>query len=399
VFEDFINALRNFKSNKTRTLLSLLGIIIGVASVIMVTTIGQSANEDVRRTLGSTGLDVVQIRGGWSRSRSQDIVFDEHFRTELESSIPGIREILFNNDFSGSLWNGGIDLAISLRAVEQPYFSVMEGALDYGRFFSASEQALGAQKIILGSEVVRYLFPGGDALGKTLILRMDTYQMGFEVVGVLLESSSASFMGSLDESAFVPRPVYTRKINPQRGAADSIFIQALDQNMTSRIQADLEQLAMEKSGGNPQALNVFSMQTLLEQYNQITQSMNLLLSGIAGISLLVGGIGIMNIMIVTVTERRREIGIRKALGASPGAIRLQFLVESATITLLGGIIGILLGVLLSAVVVSSFGWPLAINWQNCFIAFLFSAVVGIFFGLHPAIRAAKLDPVEALGGE
>ncbi|MDR2101316.1 MAG: FtsX-like permease family protein, partial [Treponema sp.] len=125
----------------------------------------------------------------------------------------------------------------------------------------------------------------------------------------------------------------------------------------------------------------------------------LLLSGIAGISLLVGGIGIMNIMIVTVTERKREIGIRKALGASPAAIRLQFLTESASLTLFGGIIGIILGLIFSFLVVLSFNWAFAIQWGNCFIAFIFSAVVGIFFGLHPAIRAARLDPVEALAGE
>jgi putative ABC transport system permease protein len=141
------------------------------------------------------------------------------------------------------------------------------------------------------------------------------------------------------------------------------------------------------------------MQTLLEQNAQVTGSINLLLSGIAGISLLVGGIGIMNIMIGTVTERRREIGIRKALGAGPAAIRTQFLVESATITLAGGILGIILGILLSAVIVSTFDWILVIRWSNCLAAFVFSAVVGIFFGLHPAIRAAKLDPVEALAGE
>ena len=138
------------------------------------------------------------------------------------------------------------------------------------------------------------------------------------------------------------------------------------------------------------------MQSILDQYNQITSSLNLLLSGIAGISLLVGGIGIMNIMIVTVTERKKEIGIRKALGASPAAIRVQFLVESAAITLAGGIVGITIGLCLSAVIVSSFDWPLVIQWRNCLAAFTFSAVVGIFFGLHPALRAAKLDPVEAL---
>jgi putative ABC transport system permease protein len=258
---------------------------------------------------------------------------------------------------------------------------------------------MGLQKIILGVEPVRYLFPGGDALGKTIVVQMDGYQMGFEVIGVLAEVKDSTGFANPNQTAYVPRSLYTRKLNPKSTTAGNAFIQAVDQNHTTAIQRAVEQLGREKSGGSETALWAFSMQTYLEQYNQVTGTITLLLSGIAGISLLVGGIGIMNIMIVTVTERKREIGIRKALGATPGAIRLQFLVESATLTLFGGILGIILGLLLSALVVSTFNWILEIEWQNCIAAFVFSAVVGIFFGIHPAIRAAKLDPVEALAGE
>ncbi|MDR2068801.1 MAG: ABC transporter permease [Spirochaetaceae bacterium] len=397
MFEDFINALRNFKSNKSRTILSLLGIIIGVASVIMVTTIGLSSTEDIKRTLGSSQLDLVQIMQGWAMRRSQEIQFDEKFRAELGASIGGIKNIVYTNGFSGRLRNGSLEMNVSLQGVEDGYFGMMGQKLDSGRLFLVSEQVLGSQKIILGSEVARFLFPGGGALGKTVLLQMDGFQMGFEVAGTLAGVESPLFSNP-NQNAFIPRLVYTRRINPARTQADTIIIQAFNQNDTPRIQRDIENLVTDKTG-NAQAIYVFSMQSLLEQYNAITQSMNLLLSGIAGISLLVGGIGIMNIMIVTVTERKKEIGIRKALGASPRAIRLQFLVESATITLLGGIAGIILGLLLSAAIVSSFKWTLVIRWQSCLVAFFFSAVVGIFFGLHPAIRAAKLDPVEALAGE
>jgi putative ABC transport system permease protein len=397
LFEDFINALRNFKSNKSRTILSLLGIIIGVASVIMVTTIGLSSTEEIKRTLGSSQLDLVQIMQGWAMRRSQEIQFDEKFRSELEASVQGIKNIVYNSDFSGRLRNGGLEMNVSLLGVEDGYFQMMGQTLDSGRFFLVTEQVQGSQKIVLGAEVARFLFPGGEAPGKTVILQMDGYQMNFEVVGTLAQVESPLFSNP-NQNAFVPRQVYTRKINPAKTSADTIIIQAFNQNHTPRIQQNIEKLVTDKTG-NPQAIYVFSMQSLLDQYNQVTQSMNLLLSGIAGISLLVGGIGIMNIMIVTVTERKKEIGIRKALGAGPAAIRLQFLVESATITLLGGIAGIGLGLLLSAVVVSSFDWILVIRWQTCLIAFFFSAVVGIFFGLNPALRAAKLDPVEALAGE
>ncbi len=396
MFEDFTNALRNFISNKTRTLLSLLGIIIGVASVIMVTTIGLGATEDVKRAFGSSGLDIVEVMPGWSLRRTSEIEFNENFRNELQSSIKGIKNIFYINETGGHLRRGDLDLGLSIKAVEPGYFDMMSIKLDYGRFFTNSEQVQGIQKIILGTDAARYLFPEGKAVGKTLTLQLDEYQLGFEVIGVLELSESIGFE-SPDQNAFIPRAVYSGKITPNPRAS-RVLIQAYNQNITPRIQRDIEQWAAEKTG-NPQALYIFSMQSILDQYNQITGSLNLLLTGIAGISLLVGGIGIMNIMIVTVTERKKEIGIRKALGASPGAIRMQFLVESSTITLLGGIAGILLGLFLSFIVVKTLNWPFIIRWINCFAAFIFSAVVGIFFGLHPAMRAARLDPVEALGGE
>jgi putative ABC transport system permease protein len=398
LFEDFVNALRNFRTNRTRTILSLLGIIIGVASVIMVTAIGLSATGDVRRILGQAGLDMVQVRSGWSRGNSGTIDLNENFREELAASISGIKKIIYTNEFSGTLRNGGLEVNIRIYAVEPDYFSALGTVLDYGGFFSVSENAVGVQKIVLGSEVARYLFPEGEASGKTVILQMDSYRLGFQVTGVLAESDAVGFE-SPNQNAYVPRMLYSRKINPANRNADTVFVQAADQNETPRIQKEIEALGGQMSGGNAQALTVFSMQSVLEQYNQITRSMNLLLSGIAGISLLVGGIGIMNIMIVTVTERKREIGIRKALGASPAAIRTQFLVESAALTLMGGAAGITLGIGLSAVTVSFFGWVLVIDPLNCAAAFVFSAAVGIFFGIHPAIRAARLDPVEALAGE
>jgi putative ABC transport system permease protein len=398
LFEDFINALRNFRTNRTRTILSLLGIIIGVASVIMVTAIGLSATGDVRRTLGQAGLDMVQVRSGWGRRNSDTIDLNENFREELAASISGIKKIIYTNEISGMLRNGGLEINIRIYAVEPDYFSALGTVLDYGDFFSVSENAVGAQKIILGSEVARYLFPEGEASGKTVILQMDSYRLGFQVAGVLAESDAVGFE-SPNQNAYMPRMLYSRKINPANRNAETVFVQAADQNETPRIQKEIEALGGQMSGGNAQALAVFSMQSVLEQYNQITRSMNLLLSGIAGISLLVGGIGIMNIMIVTVTERKREIGIRKALGASPAAIRTQFLVESAALTLMGGVVGISLGIALSAVTVSFFGWILVIDPLNCAAAFVFSAAVGIFFGIHPAIRAARLDPVEALAGE
>ncbi|ULQ60963.1 ABC transporter permease [Brucepastera parasyntrophica] len=395
MFEDFLNAVRNFKTSKTRTILSLLGIIIGVASVIMVTSIGQSATEDVKSSFGSSGLDLVSVSTGWAR-RNERIDFNEAFREELYAEIPGIKNIYYTNSFSGTLRNGGLDVNMQLKALEPGYFGATSLNIDYGRSFTLSEDVTGAQKVILGAEIIRFLFPEGEPIGKTVILQADGYRLGFEVIGVLEYSDAIGFEDP-NYSAYVTRGFYRRKILPNATASE-IMIQVFSQEQAPRVHQAIEMLAATKTN-NPQALHVFSMQSILEQYDRITLSMNLLLSGIAAISLLVGGIGIMNIMIVSVTERKKEIGIRKALGASPAAIRNQFLVESATLTLFGGFIGILIGLFLSYLVVSFFNWKFSIQWMNCIIAFLFSALVGIFFGMQPAIRAAKLDPVEALAGE
>jgi putative ABC transport system permease protein len=253
LFEDLINALRNFKSNKTRTILSLLGIIIAVASVIMVTTIGESATADVKNTLGSTGLDLVEVRGGWGRGgRTRTIEFNEAFRRELADTLEGVKNIIFTNEFNGSLLNGALSLNLSLMAVEPEYFAASGFLLDSGRLFSVSEQVQGVQKIVLGSESARFLFPGGQALGKRVILNMDNYQMGFEVVGVLKEVNVLGF-SSPNQAALVPRAVYTRKINPGNTNAGSILIQARNQNAAPRSQQAVERLALEKSGGNAQA--------------------------------------------------------------------------------------------------------------------------------------------------
>ena len=198
-------------------------------------------------------------------------------------------------------------------------------------------------------------------------------------------------------AAFIPRGFYSKKIMPNPTAANAL-VQATSKEKAVELVADIKAYYTNKTG-NEYAVNVTSMQSMLEQMSKITGTLSVMLSAIAAISLLVGGIGIMNIMIVTVTERRQEIGIRKALGASPNAIRQQFLIESASITLLGGIMGIIVGIGLSLAIEYVQSNAFVINTNACIISFVFSVFVGIFFGLNPASRAAKLDPVVALSGE
>ena len=196
---------------------------------------------------------------------------------------------------------------------------------------------------------------------------------------------------------FCCQTIYIKKIKPNP-TAQKIIVQVTNQKYATQVAEKIESY-VENLTGIEKPVNVMSMQSMIEQFDEVTGTVAMLLSGIAAISLLVGGIGIMNIMIVTVTERKKEIGIRKALGATPRAIKSQFLVESATITLVGGILGIIVGLLISVLATLIMKWSFAIQWNAVILAFVFSALVGVFFGYNPAARAAKLDPVDALSGE
>lgn len=398
MFEDLLNALQNFRLNKTRAFLSLLGIIIGVASVIIITTLGQSATVDVASSFGDAGLDLLQIRGGFGQRQNPgaaQLNFDETFREELWDNIEGLNTIYYGNSLTATLRYGSLEASASISAVENGYLQTNGAELESGRWFTVSETVMGSQKIILGSEMATNLFPDGDAVGSVITLDASKTLFGFEVIGVLLEKSAG--MEDFVSGVFVPRSFYAKKIKPNPNAS-SITVQVLDQNDATAISESIEQYVEVKTGAE-NMIFIMSMATMIEDFNAIMGTVSLLLSGVATISLLVGGIGIMNIMIVTVTERKKEIGIRKALGATPLAIRGQFLVEAGAVTLLGGMFGIILGVVLAAVITYFIGWTFAIQWIAIGLAFLFSAFVGVFFGYNPAARASKLDPVAALASE
>ena len=262
-----------------------------------------------------------------------------------------------------------------------------------GRFFNVTDNEEGTQKIILNHDTALNYFPAGDALGKKILIVVNRVSFSFEIIGILKEQT----MGMENGAAFIPKGFYTKKIVPNAQAAQ-IIVQVVSEEKASSVVTKIKEYCTSLTGTDT-SVNVSSMQTMLEQISKITSTLAAMLSAIAAISLLVGGIGIMNIMIVTVTERKQEIGIRKALGASPGAIKQEFLVESASITLIGGFFGIIVGILLSFAVEYVQKIAYVINTNACIIAFVFSVFVGIFFGLNPASRAAKLDPVIALSGE
>lgn len=395
MFEDFLYAINNFKRSKTRTFLSLLGIIIGVASVIVITSMGAASTKKVESTFGTAGLDVVSISSGFMRRRRDAVTlsFDESFRQNMFDNVSGIKKIWYKNNLPSTLTYGETSSSISTSAIEYGYLEMYGMKLESGSFFTVTDDKEGMQKIILSHDTAQSFFPAGDAVGKKIILVASYVPFGFEIIGVLADQTT----GMENGSAYIPRGFYSKKIEPNPQAS-SVMVQAVSNQKASQLVDILEDYCRKESGTEG-SVNVTSMQSMLEQMSEITNTMSIMLSAIAAISLLVGGIGIMNIMIVTVTERKNEIGIRKALGASPADIRQQFLVESASITLIGGVLGIVLGILISLAVEYVQSNDFIINWGACLFAFVFSVFVGIFFGLNPASRAAKLDPVIALSGE
>jgi putative ABC transport system permease protein len=399
MLEDFINALQNFTRNRMRTFLSLLGVIIGVASVIVITSMGSSSTKKIQDTFGSSGLNLVSVSSGFmNRHRSSStatISFDEKFRTDLFNNIDNIEKVWYKNSLNCTLTYDDTSVTSNATAIEPGYLEMAGLKLDYGSYFTVTDDVAGTQKIILGSEIATGLFPGGDAVGKQIVLMTSSVPFNFTVVGVLKEQTSG--MDSTTTGIYITRGFYKKEIAPNP-AASTVILQATANEYTTQMVTDVTNYCSSYKG-QTYSVSVTSMQTMIDQMSSITETLSLMLSAIAAISLLVGGIGIMNIMIVTVTERRQEIGIRKALGASPAAIRQQFLVESASITLMGGLIGILLGIGISIAVEYVRSQSYVINWSACIISFVFSVFVGIFFGLNPASRAAKLDPVEALAGE
>ena len=397
LIEDFFNALQNFYRQKTRTILSLLGVIIGVASVIAITSIGSSSSEQIKQTFGSSGLDVVQISKGFMRRRRDavQIQFDEAFRKELYENVSNIKKIWYKNNISSTISYSETSSSTSCSAIEHGFLEMYGLELEKGRFFTVTEDFYGLQKIILGKKLAKALFSDVNPVGKNVLVTADKVSFAFEVIGVLKEQNSG--MENTEDIAYIPRGFYSKKIMPSPNAAN-VLVQVTNQNKATSVSSEIEQYCKAKTGSE-YSVNVMSMQTMIEQLGEISQSLSIMLSGIAAISLLVGGIGIMNIMIVTVTERKQEIGIRKALGASPADICRQFLVESATITLFGGIIGIFAGSLMAIIIEKAKEMSAVINWNSCVVAFFFSVLVGIVFGLSPAIKAAKLDPVIALASE
>ncbi len=388
--ENIRMAIASLFGNRLRTFLSLLGIMIGVASVVTILNLGQSASESISASFESGGLDTVSImpRG----SARETMVFSEEFSYRLMDEVDGIKEVLPMVSSGANVRNGQeIVESVIVQGVTSGFFPSSSLSLSSGSFFTAVDNINRRQVIVLGSELADELFPSGEAVGHYVSVFRNQAK-SFLVVGVL-EERDATMGTSYNDSAFMPYNTYVQRF--RRTSQVGTYIVKVEEGADSiAVAEDIEEYLNEIVGSD--YFRLFSPATIKEMADSVTGVFSSFLAAIAAISLLVGGSGIMNIMLVSVVESTGEIGIRKALGAAPKAIRSQFLVESVTLSVTGGIIGIILGSLMSSAAVHIAGWELHISSAAILISLIFSLAIGVFFGWYPAAKAAKLEPMEAL---
>ena len=392
IFMSFRMAISSILSSKVRSFLTMLGIIIGVAAVILLVNMVTAATLDMRNQLESMGTNLINVsiqRGGWGMTRSVSVEDIEQIAEENRDSIEYITPIVNSR---GTAKYGNSNVSTTLYGVNEHYGKIRNCEVADGRFLADSDIENRKNVVLIGEYVRSQLFGAQNPIGQEIKINNEV----FTVVGLLKAKSSNVSQGGEDDVLIIPYSRATRLI--RNANINSFAVSAKSADTMTAATSAIENFLYRKFKSS----NFYTVTNLAETIDTIDDAlsvMTLLMAGIAGISLIVGGIGIMNIMLVTVTERTREIGIRKAIGAKTGTILIQFLIESAVVSCLGGIIGIVLGVVGSHFMCIGMGMPtvpLAKQSTVIFGSFLFSAAIGIFFGLYPARKAAKLNPIEAL---
>ena len=380
-------AFNSMFTNKMRTFLSLLGIVIGVGSVVTIMNLGESVKRSITDSMNIGGVDEITVIPMGSNS-----VFSEEFAYTFQDNVYGIESVSAYVSTSATLRNGQETKSSQVYGVTSSYID--ESSLLYGETFSKANNLMREQVVILGYDLAEDLFPGGGAVGSYVsIYRSQAKQ--YRVIGVL-EDTSGSVGSNTNSNAYIPFNTFDERLKKVT-AVSQYTIKVKEGFSATDVSSEVKSYLSSVASSND--YYVSSAQELVDMTESVTGYLTTFLAAIAAISLLVGGIGIMNIMLVTVVERTREIGIRKALGATPKTIRSQFMVEATVLSIFGGIIGIVFGVVVSYVISSAAGWNLYFSLWAILISIGFSSAVGIFFGWSPAAKAAALDPIEALAYE
>jgi putative ABC transport system permease protein len=389
-------ALREIRRNLMRSSLTMLGIVIGVASVIIMVNLGSGATAQVSQQIASLGSNLLMVRTGQrlgfgQRSEAEPFDMDDVLAIW---EVRGVAAVAPGASQAMTAIFGNRNWSTTVTGTDNNYFPVANWTLAKGREFSSSELRAGAAVCIIGDSVYRELFGSQNPLGEKIRLN----KLSCQVIG-LLESKGQSIGGrDQDDLVLIPLRTFWRRVAGNQDV-QLIYVSARDGFSTSKVQRDIELLMRERrriSATEDDDFNVRDMKEITEALTGTTQVLTTLLGAVAAVSLLVGGIGIMNIMLVSVTERTREIGIRLAIGALEREVLLQFLVEAVVLSSFGGLIGIVLAVVATYALAALMNMPLVLNPGIMLLAFLFSAAVGVVFGYFPARKAAHQNPIDAL---
>ncbi len=406
--ENFKIAIRALRANKLRSILTMLGIVIGVATVVALLSIGKGATASITSSIQSNGSNLLTVSPGKQQdgppgaggSQQASYLYYSDYQLLQRSLTNDVVAIVPSYQSSYLVKYGDESFSVNVTGVTKDYQETNSYDVASGRFVTEGDNKSGALVAVLGSQTAQDFFGGLSPVGKTISIN----GVKFEVVGVL-ESKGSSGFGSSDEVIFIPLDAgYNKLFGSTATYNDKKIVNSISVSVTTTeamdtVSAQIEFLIRRShklTSSDELDFNVLSQADLLSTLTTVTQTLTAFLGAIAGISLLVGGIGIMNIMLVSVTERTKEIGLRKAVGATKNQILTQFLIETVTLSLLGGLIGILLGVGLALLVTLSGVLTAVITADSIILAFTFALAIGVFFGLYPAFRAANLHPMVAL---
>lgn len=400
--DSFDSALRSIASNKLRSALTMLGVVIGVGSVIAMIGIGEGTKKKSLSELEVMGSNRITVSPNWGRGRGMGQNDASTLREEdvqrLKDNVPAIKYItgIVSSRFSGqSVVKFGSNNKRTGVTGAEPQIRFIENStrMHSGEWWTEIDNELKERKCVLGYTVYDELFHGENAIGATVKIA----NQNFEVTGVV-DFKGGSGFNNPDDQVYVPLKTAQDRMLGTKDRLNMITMQAVDSTILKEVQRQVEDTlaSTRRNATGEELFRVFNQAETLQVIQTQSQLLSLLLAGIASVSLLVGGIGIMNIMLVSVTERTREIGLRKALGAQRGTILTQFLLESVVMCVLGGLIGIVLGSLSVNLVAGALQVPSVVDAAAVMWAFGFSSLVGVVFGLYPAIRASNLLPIEAL---
>jgi putative ABC transport system permease protein len=393
-------ALRALRRNKMRSTLTALGIIIGVGAVIAMVGIGNGAKSQVEAQIASLGQNVILIfsgnfsssgaRSGWGGAGTMTVDDAEAIAREVTGVLAVSPEV---RDRQQVLANG-LNWNTQILGEGPEYLDIRDWPLGSGAMFTEQDVRGTAKVCIIGKTIVNQLFPNEDPVGKIVIIR----NIPFKILGVLTPKGLSVMNTDQDDVIIIPYTSEMKRVS-KRTNVNSIIVQSASPHDSEKVQRDIADLLRQRhrlGQGRDDDFTIRGQQEIADAATATTRVMTVLLSAIASVSLIVGGIGIMNIMLVSVTERTREIGIRMAVGAHGRDILLQFLIEAITLSSFGGLIGILGGIGSAKLLSVMAGWPTMISISSVVMAFLFSAAVGVFFGFYPARKASRLDPIDAL---